>query len=58
MAENGDSGDNWAVVPFQRLWFSVLEVVGVRARSLTHENKKQTKCTRNIVTPGLRGAQA
>lgn len=41
MAENGDSGNNWAMVPFQRLWSSVLEVVGVRARSLTHENKKQ-----------------
>lgn len=43
MAENGDDGDNWTMVPFQELWFSVLETTDGRARSLTHESKTQNQ---------------
>lgn len=43
MDENGDDGDKGTMVPFQKLWFSVLETIDGRARSLTHESKKQNQ---------------
>lgn len=43
MDENGDDGDKGAMVPFQKLWFSVMETIDGRARSLTHESKNKIK---------------
>lgn len=43
MDENGDDGDKWTMVPFQKLWFSVLETIDGRARSLTHEKQDQNQ---------------
>lgn len=43
MDENGDDGDKWTMVPFQKWWFSVLETIDGKARSLTHKSKNKTK---------------